>query len=179
MKKIAQVIGASSDLQQTRQGFLVSLGGFDNHAGLLGAQDNLLPQVSRALISFYDATVELNCQNDVLTFTASDFARTLGTNGQGSDHAWGSVQCVMGGALNGGRMFGDFPLSLASPIHSDFGNLNLGRGRLIPTTSVDQMAAEMAMWFGVNHAADLQTVLPNIESFYQYDPNTPPLGFIL
>jgi uncharacterized protein (DUF1501 family) len=85
----------------------------------------------------------------------------------------------MGGGLKGGRMFGDFPLSLKDPIHPDVGNLNLGRGRLIPTTSVDEMAAEMAMWFGVNNAADLKTVLPNIESFYQYNANTPPLGFIL
>lgn len=179
MKRIAQVIGASSDLNQSRQVFFVSIGGFDNHSNLLGAQENLLPQVSRALKSFYDATVELNCQDDVLTFTASDFGRTLGTNGQGSDHAWGAVQCLMGGGLKGGRMFGDFPLSLKDPIHPDVGNLNLGRGRLIPTTSVDEMAAEMAMWFGVNNAADLKTVLPNIESFYQYNANTPPLGFIL
>lgn len=179
MKKIAQVIGASSALQQTRQVFFVSVGGFDNHANLLPAQENLMPQISRALKSFYDATVELGCANDVLTFTASDFARTLGTNGQGSDHAWGGVHMVMGGEVSGGQMFGDYPTSLVSPIDPVYGNLNLGRGRLIPTTSVDQMAAEMAMWFGVNDATDLKTVLPNIESFYQYNANTPPMGFVL
>lgn len=179
MKKIAQVIGASSGLNQSRQVFFVSIGGFDNHAGLLPAQENLMPQISRALKSFYDATVELGCENDVITFTASDFARTLGTNGQGSDHAWGAVHCVMGGSVRGGQMFGDFPTSLVSPIDPEFGNLNLGRGRMIPTTSVDQMAAEMAMWFGVDNATDLKTVLPNIESFYQYDANSAPIGFVL
>lgn len=178
-KKIAQVIGASSGLQQTRQVFFVSLGGFDNHAGLITAQNNLMPQISRALSSFYAATEELGCANDVLTFTASDFARTLGTNGQGSDHAWGACHCVMGGSVQGGRMFGDYPTSLLNPIDAEFGNLNLGRGRLIPTTAVDQMAAEIAMWFGVDNATDLKTVLPNIESFYQYDANTPPMGFVL
>ncbi|MEM1068179.1 MAG: DUF1501 domain-containing protein [Planctomycetota bacterium] len=179
MRKIAQVIGASDGLNQSRQVFFVSIGGFDNHAGLLPAQENLLPQISRALKSFYDATVELGVQDKVLTFTASDFARTLGTNGQGSDHAWGAVHCVMGGAVKGGRMFGDFPTSLVTPVDPDFGNLNLGRGRMIPTTAVDQMAAEMAMWFGVDNATDLKTVLPNIEKFYQYNANEAPMGFIL
>jgi len=178
-RKIAQVIGAAPQLQQTRQVFFISIGGFDNHAGLLPAHDNLFPQVSRALKSFYDATVELGCQNDVVTFTASDFARTLGTNGQGSDHAWGGNHIITGGAVQGGKIFGDFPVSLLNPIDPTFGNLNLGRGRLIPTTSVDEFAAELAMWFGVDNATDLKTVLPNIESFYQYSASQAPLGFLL
>lgn len=177
MKKVAQVIAARDALKQSRQVFFISLGGFDNHSGLLDAQEASLPQISRALSSFYESLVELGCQDDVVTFTASDFARTLGTNGQGSDHAWGSNHMVMGGSVDGGKVFGDFPLSLQSPIDPVYGNLDLGRGRLIPTTSVDEVAAELAMWFGVNNETDLQTVLPNIGSFYSYSGQSP-VGFL-
>ncbi len=179
MKKIAQVVAAHSALQQSRQVFFVSLGGFDNHSGLLPAQERLLPQISRALSSFYAAMEEIGCQNDVVTFTASDFARTLGTNGQGSDHAWGANHLIMGGSVDGGKVFGDFPMSLSSPQDPTYGNLDLGRGRLIPTTSVDEMAAELAMWFGVDNATDLKTILPNIESFYSYSGGQAPVGFLM
>ena len=175
-KKIAQVIGASSQLQQSRQVFFISLGGFDNHANLIEAQEGLMPQISRALGSFRNALTELGCEDDVVTFTASDFARTLHTNGNGTDHAWGGNQLVMGGGIDGGKILGDFPLSLSSPIDPTNGNLDLGRGRLIPTTSVDELAAELAMWFGVDNAADLELVLPNIGSFYSYNAGSPPLG---
>ena len=179
MKKIAQVIAAHGALNQSRQVFFVSIGGFDNHSGLLTAQDNLFPQISRALSSFYNAMVEVGCENDVVTFTASDFARTLGTNGQGSDHAWGGNHMVMGGAVDGGKIFGDYPISLRTPVDQVYGNLDLGRGRLIPTLSVDQMAAELAMWYGVSNETDLKTILPNIDSFYTYSGGTAPVGFLL
>lgn len=179
MKKIAQVIAAHGALQQSRQVFFVSIGGFDNHSGLLPAQDNLLPQISRALSSFYNAMVEIGCENDVVTFTASDFSRTLGTNGQGSDHAWGGNHLVMGGAVDGGKIFGEFPLSLTSVQDPTRGNLDLGRGRLIPTLSVDELAAELAIWFGVQSGTDLKTILPNIESFYSYGANQSPIGFLV
>jgi uncharacterized protein (DUF1501 family) len=179
MKKIAQVIAAHGALQQSRQVFFVSMGGFDNHSGLLAAQDNLLPQISRALSSFYNAMVEIGCENDVVAFTASDFARTLGTNGQGSDHAWGGNHVVMGGAVDGGKIFGDFPSSLRTPQDPTYGNLDLGRGRLIPTLSVDEMAAELAIWFGVQNAADLETILPNIGSFYSHSASQAPVGFLV
>ena len=139
-------------------------------------RNGLMPQISRALGSFHAAMTELGCVDDVVTFTASDFARTLGTNGKGSDHAWGGQQLVMGGGIDGGKIFGDFPHSLTSPIDPTNGNLDLGRGRLIPTTSVDELAAELAMWFGVDNASDLSLVLPNIGSFYSYNAGSPPLG---
>jgi uncharacterized protein (DUF1501 family) len=179
MKKIAQVIAAHGPLQQSRQVFFISLGGFDNHSGLLAAHDRLFPQISRALSSFYNAMVEIGCENDVVTFTASDFSRTLGTNGQGSDHAWGANHMVMGGAVDGGKIFGDYPLSLRKPQDPVYGNLDLGRGRLIPTLSVDEMAAELAMWYGVSNATDLKTILPNIDSFYSYSGGQGPVGFLV
>ncbi|WP_372895258.1 DUF1501 domain-containing protein [Stieleria sp.] len=176
LKMVAKVIGARATLGQTRQIFFVTNGGWDNHSGLIGAQQTNLAEVSRAIRSFYDATVELGIQNDVALFTASDFARTLGTNGQGSDHAWGGNQIVAGGSVDGGKLFGKYPTSLTSPVDPIAGNLNLGRGRLIPTTSVDEMAADLAMWFGVGNNQDLVDVIPNIRNFFSAGPTAGPLG---
>ena len=190
LQMIAKTIEAAPALGQNRQIFFVTIGGWDMHAGLISGQTNLLPVVSRALKSFYDATVELGCQDNVVTFTASDFARTLGTNGAGSDHAWGGNHIVMGGGVGGaaatganpgGKLFGEYPNSLTDAMHTfavddTTGSLNLGRGRMIPTTSVDELAAELAMWFGVSSKSDLKTVLPNIENFFDYNNDPPPLG---
>lgn len=170
MRTVARVIGAQADLMHGRQVFFVTLGGWDNHTNLLPAQVNNLPRVSRALTSFYQALEELGVANDVVTFTASDFARTLGTNGQGSDHAWGGNHIVMGGGIQGGKIFGQYPTTL------ELGNpLDLGRGRLIPTTSVDQLAAELAMWFGVSNGPDLVDILPNLREFYGAGETATPL----
>ncbi len=177
-KVIARVIGAQATLQQSRQVFFVAIGGFDNHSGLIGAQNVSLPKVSRALRSFYDATVELGVENDVTTFSASEFSRTLGTNGQGSDHAWGANHIVMGGSVDGGKIYGDYPTSLVSPTDPFAGSLNVGRGRFIPTTSVDEFAAELAMWFGVSNNQDMETMLPNIRSFVAGGA-APPLGMFV
>ncbi len=169
MLKIAQVIGARSDLGQRRQVFFVQLGGFDNHSDLLSAHPINMGYLSRALSSFYQATEELNMANDVVTFTASDFARTLSSNGQGSDHAWGGNQLVMGGEIAGGNIRGDYPTSLATPVDGNGETINLGRGRLIPTTSVDQYFSELATWFGVP-SGQLSDVLPNLANFSGADP---------
>lgn len=164
MRKIAQVIGAREALGQRRQVFFVQLGGFDNHANLIVDHSARMLTLSRALASFYQATRELNVEQDVVTFTASDFSRTLSSNGQGSDHAWGGNQIIMGGPVAGGNIFGDYPTSLASPVDGNGETIDLGRGRLIPTTSVDQYAGEIASWFGVPEHR-LPEILPNIENF--------------
>ncbi|MEO1617654.1 MAG: DUF1501 domain-containing protein [Planctomycetota bacterium] len=175
LEMVARVIGARETLGQTRQIFFVTNGGWDNHTNLINAHNNNLPEVSRAIKSFYDATVELGVQDDVVLFTASDFARTLGTNGQGSDHAWGGNQIVAGGSVDGGKFFGDYPTSLLNPTDSYVGNLNLGRGRMIPTLSVDEMAADIAMWYGIANNTDLETVIPNIREFHAAS-SVAPLG---
>lgn len=164
LQKIAQVIGARVALGQRRQVFFVQLGGFDNHANLLDAHPTLMTYLSRGLSSFYEATEELGMANDVVTFTASDFARTLSSNGQGSDHAWGGNHIVMGGDVLGGSILGNYPTSLLSPIDGSGQTINLGRGRLIPTTSVDQYFSELATWFGVP-TGQLTEVLPNLPNF--------------
>lgn len=166
---IAKVIGARVALGQRRQVFFVQLGGFDNHANLIADQQRNLEYVSRALSSFYAATEELGMENDVVTFSASDFSRTLSSNGQGSDHAWGGNQIVMGAPIAGGTIRGNYPSSLLTPVDSSGGNINVGRGRLIPTTSVDQYYRELATWFGVP-SSSLLDVLPNLINFTAEPP---------
>ncbi len=173
LKMVAQTIAARDTLTQKRQIFFVSQGGYDNHDELINNQTGTLGAVSRALKAFYDSLVEMNVQDNVLTFTASDFARTLNSNGQGSDHAWGGNHIVMGGAVDGGKVHGTYPTSLAP------GNeLDLGRGRLLPTTSVDEMAAEMAMWYGIPNDNTLTQVLPNAGNFPNIAASNRPIGFI-
>lgn len=163
MHMIAKMIGAAPQLGLNRQVFFASLGGFDLHSDQLGAHSTLFMQLSQALSAFSAATTELGLASQVTTFTASDFSRTFNTNGTndgtaGSDHGWGSHHLIMGGAVQGGDIYGQVPLlELGGPEDT-------GRGRWIPTTSVDEYAATLATWFGVS-ASNLPVVLPNIGRF--------------
>jgi uncharacterized protein (DUF1501 family) len=159
-QQVARIIRARQTLGVSRQIFFVSQGGFDNHDGLLAAQQGLLTGLNAAMSAFYDATIELGMENNVTTFTESDFNRTFGPNGNnGTDHAWGAHHLVMGGAVNGGRMYGTFPnLGIQGP--DDVGN----RGLWLPTTSVEQYGATMASWFGAN-SAQLDQIFPNLVNF--------------
>jgi uncharacterized protein (DUF1501 family) len=171
MRMIAMTIAARETLGMRRQVFFVETGGWDHHDEVVGNQATMLPVVSRALSEFQSAMEELGVSNDVTTFTASDFARTLTSNGRGSDHAWGGNHLVLGGAVAGGDVYGTFPSLYA-------GNpLDTGRGRLIPTTSVDELFAEIALWFGVP-TADLDLVLPNVGRFWSASAGAPPVGFL-
>jgi uncharacterized protein (DUF1501 family) len=174
LQMVARTIGARAALGHSRQIFFVTLGGWDHHANLLNLQNGLLPQVSQAMKVFYDATVQLGVQNDVVAFTCSDFARTLNSNGDGSDHAWGGNHLVVGGAVRGGKVYGNYPTTLA-PNNS----LDMGRGRLIPTTAVDQYNGELARWFGLANDSTLVDVLPNIRNFYSSSSSGGPLGFLV
>ena len=158
MSMIAKLIAARDNLSMKRQIFFCSVGGYDTHGDQLTGQANLFTELSQALNAFYAATVQLGVASQVTTFTASDFGRTYPTNGSGSDHGWGSHQLVMGGAVQGGRLFGTFPTLAVN------GPDDTGQGRWIPTTSVDEFSATLATWFGVS-ASDLSTVLPNIGRF--------------
>jgi uncharacterized protein (DUF1501 family) len=166
LKIVARLIGARTALNTRRQVFFVSLGGFDNHNLLMQDHPNLMARVNAAMSAFYAATVELGVADKVTTFTASDFGRTLSSNADGSDHGWGSHHFVMGGAVNGGRFYGTAP---RVSIQTDD---QVGQGRLLPSTSVDQFAATLARWFGCN-ASELPGILPNVGNF----PNTS-LGFV-
>ena len=165
LSMVAKLIAARRELNMRRQIFFVAVQGYDTHGRQLPAQANLLGELSHGLGAFYKATEELGVAEQVTSFTASDFGRTFPTNGNGSDHGWGSHHFVVGGAVRGGRMFGTFPtLAVDGPDDT-------GRGRWIPTTSVDEFSATLATWFGVS-ASDLPTVLPNIGRFAH-----PDLGF--
>jgi uncharacterized protein (DUF1501 family) len=171
LRQIARVIGARDALGVSRQTFFVTVGGWDHHDDVLDNQANMLPAISAGLQEFRDALVELGVFDEVTTFTSSDFGRTLTSNGKGSDHGWGGHHIVMGGAVNGGNIYGDYPiLSPSNP-------LDVGRGVYAPTTSVDEYFAELANWFGVP-ASELDQVLPNVRSFYSPESTAQPIGFL-
>jgi uncharacterized protein (DUF1501 family) len=160
LRQVAQVISARSSLGMGRQIFFVSAGGFDTHSDQLLQQVQLLSEISQAMSTFYQATQELGVANQVTTFTLSEFNRTLqpGTNA-GTDHAWGSHQLILGGAVKGNNVYGTFPtLALGGP--DDAGS----NGRWIPTTALDQYGATLASWFGVSDA-NLPSVFPNLVNF--------------
>ena len=166
LKIVARLIGARSSLGAKRQVFFVSLGGFDTHSGLLATHSGLMAAANEAITAFYNATVELGVADKVTTFTASDFGRTFTSNGDGSDHGWGSHHFVVGGAVKGGQYYG-----VAPHVSVDTDD-QVGQGRLLPTTSVDQLAATLGTWFGVS-ASELPGILPRIGRFA-----TPNLGFM-
>ena len=168
LQQIAKIIQVRSALGVNRQIFFAGIGNFDTHSDQLVDQSALLAQISSALAAFYQATQELGVQNNVTTFTMSDFSRTFQPNSNsGTDHAWGSHHIVIGGAVKGGQMYGTFPtLALGGP--DDSGS----NGRWVPTTGSVQYAATLAQWFGVT-PAQLPTIFPNIASF-----PTASLGFV-
>jgi len=188
LKQVARVIKKRGDLSINRQVFFVELGGFDTHQNQLNGQNSqnaLFVQLSQAMRAFYDEMGVQGMQNNVTTFTLSDFGRTMnpaGTGaGVGSDHAWGNHSLVLGGAVMGGNIYGNtrpdgsgniFPtLQLGGPDDIDTGSF--ARGRWLPTTSVEQYAGTLARWFGLNDT-DLAAVFPNITNF----PNNN-LGFMM
>lgn len=174
LQAVARMIAAGADLGLRRQVFFVSLGGWDTHDFQNTNQPNLLGKVAHAMAYFDGALSSIggvDRRNDVTTFTASDFSRTFATNGDGTDHAWGSHHLVMGGAVKGGDMYGQFP-TVGMDVAGGFNNPNMTGGALIPTTSVDQYAATLGAWFGVSPTA-LQLIFPRLGNF-----STANLGFV-
>lgn len=166
LRRAAELISVRQTLGLRRQIFFCSLGGFDTHDAQMADQPQLLAGLSRAVKAFHAATVELGVEADVTTFAATEFGRSLTSNGDGSDHGWGNHLFVLGGAVRGRRVFGAMPdLSPDSPdIAAD--------GNLIPRLSVDQYGATLGRWFGVPDDA-LDLVFPNLRAFDQRD-----LGFM-
>jgi uncharacterized protein (DUF1501 family) len=175
LQTVAKIMSVQQTLGIYRQVFFCQLGGFDTHGDQLSIQAALLQQLSQAVAAFYTATSqELGIGNKVVTFTASEFGRTLQSNGSGgTDHAWGGHHFVIsqgagsGGSLQGGKFFGNFPLlALGGPNDANT------RGTLIPTTSVEQYGATMASWFGLS-SAQVANVFPYLANF-----PTANLGFL-
>jgi uncharacterized protein (DUF1501 family) len=173
MRMIARLIEARgpSRFNMNRQIFFCQIGGFDTHTAQVrsstgtdnvlsttGAHYSLLQQVNDAVFAFQRAMEQIGVSNDVTTFTASDFSRTFPNNSQGSDHGWGAHHVVIGGAVAGGRFYGNLPvISINGPDDT-------GTGRWIPTLSVDQHSATLARWFGVDSSM-MSTLLPNLSRF--------------
>jgi uncharacterized protein (DUF1501 family) len=164
LKTVAQLIGARNSLGAKRQVFMVALNGFDLHDYLDTRHAPLLKQVDEAMTAFYQATVELGVASQVTSFTASDFGRTLTSNGDGSDHGWGSHHFVVGGAVKGAAFYGTPPPVSVGDTSAPEDQWHVGQGRLLPSTSVDQYAATLAKWFGVS-STELPLVLPNLKNF--------------
>ena len=155
---VARVIAANATLGTTRQVFFVSLGGFDNHDFLLTQHAARMTQLNDAVAAFYAWLDQLGMQNQVTLFTASDFGRTLTSNGDGSDHGWGSHHFVVGGSVLGGDVYGTFtPTTYGTSV-------DVGQGNMIPGVAVDQYAATFARWMGLSDA-NVQYVLPNVVNF--------------
>lgn len=174
---VASMIAARSALGTSRQIFFVTLGGFDNHGDQFGTTGGktlvdgtskhfkLLSWVDEALKTFYDSTVAMGVSSNVTTMTMSDFGRTMKSNGAGSDHGWGGHQIVMGGAVNGGQVYGQFPFPTA------LSTVDVGEGRLLPTLAADVYSARMAQWFGAD-PTELGKIFPNLNRFDRTPLNT-------
>ncbi len=160
LQTVARIIGARNGLGAKRQVFFVSMGGFDTHDGQNMNQADLLARISHALGYFDGALAGLvggDMRNNVTLFTASDFGRTLTSNGDGTDHGWGGHHFVSGGAVNGGEIFGRFP-QFGLALNDSANNAYL------PVTSVDTIGSTLGKWFGASDA-QLDTVFPNLRNF--------------
>lgn len=167
LQMVARMISVRSTLSASRQVFFVSKGGFDSHDNQVQDQPSLYADISQCLTAFEAAMAEIGASNAVTCFTASDFGRTLTSNGDGSDHGWGSHHLVVGAGVRGGDLYGTMPsLQMNGPD-------DVGGGRLLPTTSVDQYSATLARWFGLSEQ-QLAQVFPNLGNFASSD-----VGFML
>ncbi len=159
MSAVAKMINYGNANGLKRQFFFVGIGGFDTHGNQISKHPMLLREISLALWKFQRAMDSVGLRNNVLTYTLSDFGRTVSNNGDGTDHAWGGHQIVMGGPVTGGPHYGtlpDFTLGGADDYST--------RGRFIPQFAADQYQATIARWFGVDDAL-MPTLFPNIDNF--------------
>jgi uncharacterized protein (DUF1501 family) len=173
LKEIARIISLRAQTGAGRQVFFASLGGFDTHGGQAYQHWSLLQQVSQAMAALYNATAEMGIADKVTSFTLSDFGRTLQPSGSGSDHGWGNHHLVVGGAVSGGRIYGQFPLM------TNYANFNATRedysdtrGVMLPQFSLSQFGSTLALWFGAGDG-QLNAVFPTLANF-----NVRNLGFL-
>lgn len=160
LRAVANTIAVRGALSASRQIFFVGIGGFDTHSAQAVDLPNLLRELDTGLAAFHSAMVSLGLSQEVTLFTASDFGRTLAVNGDGTDHGWGSHHFVVGGAVRGGDVYGEVPPATIG--HAQ----EVGGGRLIPSLAVDQYAAQLGSWFGLNDA-EINSALPNLGRFSQ------------
>ncbi|WP_070137258.1 DUF1501 domain-containing protein [Crocinitomix algicola] len=171
---IAKTIAARETLGFERQIFFVRYGGWDHHDQLITSQGYQLSVVNNAMAEFRSVLNEIGMFDNVTTFVGSEFARKLLSNGNGSDHGWGGNTMVMGGNVNGGNIFGTYPsLEIDGPEY-------LYGGITVPTTPIDSMYAELALWYGLS-PSDLGYIFPNLSNFHtlgDLSTDSPPIGFM-
>ncbi len=157
-----------------RQVYVVTLPDFDTHFDQMRNDGffRLMASISQAVGYFSEAMKEIGAENEVTLFTSSEFGRTLSPNGTGTDHAWGGVHFAMGGAVNGGKIYGRYPNMIADANNDAEMDWSFGRGQYIPTTSIEQMSATIAKWMGAD-SSHIQTIFPNLTHFNDSD-----LGFM-
>lgn len=158
LRMVARMIAGRNDLGMRRQIFFVGAGGWDTHDNQTERLDGLASGLNSAIANFQAALVSMGVENEVTTFTASDFGRTLTINVDGSDHGWGGHYMVMGGAVNGGQLYGNWP------DYALGGTDDIGKGRLIPEMSVNQYGAALGSWMGLSNA-DLLDIFPDLDNF--------------
>jgi uncharacterized protein (DUF1501 family) len=172
LRMVARIIAsrdklvAPNGVTPKRQVFFVSIGGFDTHGANYEDQTNLLAAIDGAVGAFQAKMEALNIAQNVTLFTASEFGRTLESNGEGSDHGWGSHHFVVGGAVQGGKFYGT-PTAGNFPLVALNTATDVGEGRLLPTISVEEYAATLGRWFGISET-ELKIVLPNLNNFQQF-----------
>ena len=159
LSMVSKIMEARTALSMDRQIFFVERGGWDHHNELLAPQSGLFIELNEAIEIFWTAITNMGLQNNVVLYTASDFGRTLTSNGSGSDHAWGGNHFIISGSANGGEIYGKYPDLALNNSSTD-----LGRGRILPTTSVDTYMATLANWYGVP-SSELSAVIPNVNNF--------------
>lgn len=166
LQVVARTMGARNSLGMKRQVFFVSLGGFDTHDNQLERHAILMARLNHAMVYFNNVVSGMGLDNNVTTFTASDFGRSFTSNGDGTDHGWGGHHFVMGGAVQGGTVAGDLPLySVKNSNNNLFDGSpdQLANGALLPQVSVEQYGAALGTWFGAG--SGLSTVFPNLSNF--------------
>lgn len=178
LQVVARTIAVQSALGVKRQVFFVTLGGFDTHDNQNRHHAELMNKLNHALAYFDGALTALGVSNSVTTFTASDFGRSFTSNGDGTDHGWGGHHFIMGGAVKGGQIYGDFPtLGVKNTNNNEFNSPDqLTNGAMLPTTSVDQYGATLGKWFGLTDAS-LAAIFPNLVQFKSTTHGTN-LGFM-
>ena len=170
---VARLIASREQLGMQKQVFFVLMGGWDTHSDQLDRQPDLMAGLNEAVGAFQQTIDDLNLAQSVTSFTASDFGRTLTSNGNGTDHGWGGHNFVFGDAVDGGRIFGETPDYAATNNQDDAGEEDGSfAGRIIPKISVNQYAATLSRWMGVDEA-DLERALPDLQNFTEKD-----LGFM-
>lgn len=159
LRMVARLIAGRQQLGMQRQVFFVGMGGWDTHDNQAVRLHNLSSELNAGLSSFQQSLAELNVEDQVTTFSASDFGRTLTVNGDGSDHGWGGHYLVMGGAVSGGQLIGNWP-SYSIGGADDGGD----KGRIIPQMSINQYGAALASWMGLSDS-DVMDVFPDLANF--------------